>query len=319
MKVLLVGGGRMGQRHLRGLVGEAAAITLIEPNREAAEACQAIAKGVRLTTLATLDDLAGPNMFDLAILATTASGRLEQFKRVLAHGVQSILVEKPLEQTRLRARAFIDAAKSARVRAWSNQYRRALKGFAPLLALNEPMHISVCSGAMGIGCNAIHWIDFALHLTKQTEGRLLFGEIEETPIQSGRGSQYCDYGGRGLFAFPDGSRLYLSSSASSSAPTAFSIITANQHWLVDQDADRAVIHQRRPDVTHPTYLYGKDYVREEQDGIEEFDHAAQTRQLLIDLKAGRAPRLPELSAVAPAYELLFDLLETSGKKDFRFT
>jgi hypothetical protein len=241
---------------------------------------------------------------------------LERFQRVLALGVERILVEKPVEQSRARARALIAAGEKASV--WSNHYRRALAAYAPLRG-RGPFVITVTSGAIGLGCNGIHWIDFALYLTASDTGALLFGEIDSTPIRSGRGPQFLDYGGRGLFSFPDGSRLFLSSAAASSAPTALSIVGATTHWVVDQDADSAHVHERDPRSTKPNYLYGADYAHRVVSGMESFELWTATRDWADALAKGREPPQPRLSEAAPAYELLFDLLERGGETAFHFT
>ncbi|MFN4276619.1 MAG: Gfo/Idh/MocA family oxidoreductase [Ferrovibrio sp.] len=319
--ILLIGGGRMGQRHLRGLFRHAVNLHLVEPSSEAMDACVRIVADYPDATLAAFPSISAlpPDVtYMAAVMAETAAGRLERFQQILALGVQNILVEKPLEQSRARVAAMVEAARISACRVWSNHYRRNLPGFKPLVG-KGPYVISVSSGAMGLGCNGIHWLDFALHLSGCKSGRMLFGEIDSTPIQSGRGSQFQDYGGRGLFAFPDGSRLFLSCTAASSAPTAFSILGPHLHWVVDQHADTASQHWRTPDSRKPNYLYGADYETRSARGLEQADLAEQTSEWLAALLAGRNPSNPLLSQTAPAYELLFDLLEISGRRDFAFT
>jgi len=312
----------MGQRHLFGILEEASSVTLVEPDQNAQKICYNIAHeklGNDFLTLNNLYDLGSGEIFDLAILSGPASGRLERFSWLLERGVNTMLVEKPLEQSRKKTRAFLSAAKSAKARVWTNHYRRNLAGFSELLALQQPLTITVTSGAMGLGTNGIHWIDFSLYMTDQSSGKLLFGEIDKLPIGSGRGSQYRDYGGRGLFAFPDGSRLYLSSVPSSSAPTVFTVITGHQHWVIDQFTDRTIVHQRPEGVKHPMYLYGKDYCSSVREDLEAVNLASHTRLFISALKQKMNPKFPTLEMVAPTYELFFDLLETSGYNDFKFT
>jgi predicted dehydrogenase len=321
MKILLLGGGRMGQRHLKGLLENASAITLIEPKHEMQEMCSKIVSdnsAVNLVVFSSVHDLR-KNDFDLAIISGPASGRLEQFKSLIELGIKKFLIEKPLEQSRAKTRGFLKVAQEANVTVWSNHYRRSLDTYKELIDLKEPLNITVTSGAMGLGCNGIHWIDFALHLTGQTSGKMLYGEIDELSIGSGRGTEFRDYGGRGLFSFPDGSRLFLSSTASSSAASVFSIMAKNQHWAVDQDAGKAIIHRQDKSLNHPTYLYGKDYSVEVSEELEQIDLINHTRKFIADLKNGQDTGFPTLEMVLPGYELLFDLLECSGMQEFQFT
>jgi predicted dehydrogenase len=321
MNILLLGGGRMGQRHLTGLLENASAATLIEPKQEAQEICREMVvdnSDIDFVSFSSVDDLQKKD-FDLAILSGPALGRLDQFKSLLNFGIKKFLIEKPLEQSRTKTREFLKLAQEANVTVWSNHYRRSLDSYRELMDLKEPMIITVTSGAMGLGCNGIHWIDFALHLTGQTSGKMLFGEIDELPIGSGRGPQFRDYGGRGIFSFPDGSRLFLSSTSASSAATVFSIMSKNQHWAVDQDAGKAILHRQDRLSNHPTYLYGKDYSVEVSEELEKIDLVNHTSKFISDLKKGNDTDFPTLEMVLPGYELLFDLLECSGEKEFQFT
>jgi predicted dehydrogenase len=322
MKVLLLGGGRMGQRHLNGILEHASSVSLIEPKQEAKDICRAIVSdyaGINYTDYYSIEDLTSPLQYDLAILSGTAVGRLEQFSSLVGLGIKTFLIEKPLEQSRARTHEILELAVKSDVKVWSNHYRRCLDAYSKLRDLKQPLIISVTSGAMGLGCNGIHWIDFALYLTGQQKGTLLFGEVDEMAIGSGRGPGFRDYGGRAIYGFPDGSRLFISSTASSSAPTVFSILSSNQHWVVDQDADKAILHQKLEDPSQPTFLYGKDYVSNEIEGVESVKLADITSKFISDLKEGNNPLLPTLEMVAPGYEMLFDLLETTGEKEFLFT
>lgn len=321
-RILLVGAGRMGQRHLRGLAAMPGEIHVVDPNPQALTAAgtgdtTVTARVVPHETLeGALAALGGG--CDGAILAATAAGRLEAFERVAAHGIRHVLAEKPLEQSRRRCRAVLEIAERHGVSVHCNLYRRTLPAFQDLRGAG-PLSISVNTGAIGLGCGGIHWIDFALYLSGGSGGRLLFGEVEPETIASGRGPQFRDYGGRGLFAFEDGSRLYLSVRAASSAPTSCAIVGPACHWLIDQDGDTAIVRRRKPGSVKPNYLYGQDYEAVTETGAEAIDLVRLTGEWLHSLRGGPPCRIPTLQQAAPAHELLFDLLETSHETEFAFT
>lgn len=321
--LLLIGAGRMGQRHLRGLQEVEGVIHVVDPQPAVAAAVDAIASEANLKARvihhATLETaFAAVSCFDAAILAATAADRLGSFRAVLDHGVRRILLEKPVEQSRARFRETLALAHAHGAKVQCNLYRRSLEAFH-VLRNRGPMTIAVNSGASGLGCNGIHWIDFAHFLAGEGGGRLLFAEIEDTPIASGRGPNFRDYGGRGVFAFADGSRLMLSVGAGSPMSTTFSIVTPHAHWLVDQDADTATVHDRRPDSVKPNYLYGQDCDRRQLEGIERIDFPALTRSWIREITGGPRSALPDLEASAAAHELMFDLLESGNGTLFPFT
>lgn len=308
----------MGLRHLQGLDGVADWIDVVDPRAAARDSATAACSTSSVSVHGSLEDVIGLHRFDAAIVASTASGRLETVDAILNKEVPAILLEKPLDQSRQRVRKMIERARSSRSTVWINHYRRALSGYEPLRG-KGPLFIAISSGAIGLGANGIHWIDFALHLTGVKSGELLFGEIGDVEIASGRGPQFRDYGGCGVFGFPDGSRLMLACRADSSAPTMMSIVSATSHWVVDQHLDITHRHARRADVNHPTYLCGRDYQSETARGLEAANLPALTRSWVEAVGAGREPQQPRVGEVEASYELLFDLLETSGRSFFHFT
>lgn len=318
--ILLVGAGRMGLRHLSGMTGVRGAIHVVDLNPAAADAVHTAAAKLSAPVHVhlSLESAFAAADFDAAILAATAAGRLETIVAVLDRGVRHLLLEKPVEQSRARFRAALDAAQRRGAIVHCNLYRRSLTAFHHFRN-RGPLTINVSSGAMGLGCNGVHWIDFARFLAGDAQGRLLFGEIESTPIASGRGRQFRDYGGRGAFAFDDGSRLFLSVRADSAAPTAFSIVSPRDHWIVDQDRDVAMIYERRADSAKPNYLYGQDCDLRSLEGVEKTDFPALTQAWLAEIDGGPACPLPLLETAAPTHELLFDLLETGDDLHFPIT
>jgi len=84
-------------------------------------------------------------------------------------------------------------------------------------------------------------------------------------------------------------------------------------------ASLAIEYSRDPRSRKPDYLYGMNYAREEVAGPEGADLSVNTREWLAYLNGARKCPLPRLREVMLPHSLLFDLLETSGKKQFHFT
>jgi hypothetical protein len=308
VKVLVVGAGRMGSRHLRGIAAAGGEAVVVDPRDDARARA-----GV--SGFATLEEALAAGPYDRAVLAATAAGRLERFQALAAAGVPSILLEKPLEQSRARAHALAGAARETRVDARVNHFFRTLELFRSIRAEGEPFQLSVTGGAFGLACNGIHWLDLALFLAGDRGGRLLYGELDPEPIGSGRGPQFRDYGGRALYAAGERGRLYLASGASSSAPMHAVLDQPARRVLLDPQAERAEIDERGPAVDLPSYRYGAGYERRTLAALEEEeDLRRSTERWLRD--EGLHATLDESLA---AHDLLFDLLETSGEDHFAIT
>jgi hypothetical protein len=291
--VLVVGAGRMGQRHLRGLAGIADELVVVDPREEARREAGAA------ESFAMLEEALGAARYDAAILAETAAGRLERLRAIVAAGVPSVLVEKPVEQSRDRVAAAVDAAGAADVRV--NHFFRTLDLFAQLRARGGPFVLTVVGGAFGLACNGIHWIDLALYLSGDGGGRLLFGELDDSPISSGRGDQFGDYGGRALYGFADGSTMFLSSGSRSSAPMQATIVQPTAETVLFPHDAAAVAYRRELEALRPDDLW------------------RSTARWGRAVAAGEPPSQPPLSTSHQAHELLFDLLELSGERDFPIT
>ena len=212
----MIGAGRMGLRHLKGLAAVRVEAHVVDPRAEARAASAELSAG----SFESLDDALEAGAWDAAILAETASGRLERLQALAASGLSAVLVEKPVEQSRDRLRAAVAVAREHGLDVRVNHFFRTLDLFRALRDSGGPHHIAVAGGGFGLACNGIHWIDLALFLSGDAEGRLLFGELDTMPIQSGRGPEFRDYGGRAVYGFSGGTRLHLASSAGSSAPIA---------------------------------------------------------------------------------------------------
>lgn len=223
MNMLLIGAGRMGIRHLRGLKDMNGLLCVVDPREEAARDVSLASNEANLKAdvrfFTSLEQVPFDAItFDGAILAQTAQGRLESLQRLAEKGIKRLLVEKPIEQSRERFRAILDVCNKCRIEVRCNHYRRSLGFFQSMNRKGRIERIVVTGGAFGLGCNGIHWIDFALYLSGSRTGRLVHGHIEELAIKSGRGPEFRDYGGSGIFTFDSGTELFLSSAAISPVP-----------------------------------------------------------------------------------------------------
>jgi predicted dehydrogenase len=276
----------------------------VRPEAEA----DAVAAGATFGT-----SLEGAPRAETAVLATTAGGRLEQLEVLAERGVRNILLEKPLEQSRARVRRLADVARDAGLRAHVHLHRRSNPEYRQLRDRGGPYRLVVTGGAFGLACNGIHYLDLAVFLAR-APGRLVHAELEPEPIGSGRGARFRDYGGHGLFAFGDGTRLYLESWATSAGPELVTVVQREAASVYDGLV--ALSYERAAASTEPPYRYGAGWSRDERAHFETLRGGETTRRWLEELRDEVEPVLPTLADALPAHELLFDLLETSGESEF---
>lgn len=316
--VLIVGAGRMGLRHLRGVAEEARNITVVYHKMDVEQQVHDVLKDASFegaVDIVPSIKQAGNN-FDAAILTATAEGRAERFEQVLS--LNNILLEKPLEQSRREVHRMQAMAVQSKSDIRCNHVYREVALFEDIAGVDAPVNMTVNAGAIGLGCGGIHWIDLALYLSNAGSGKLLNGKLQNTPIASGRGPQFRDFGGVGLFEFRDGSTLSLCVDSESSAGPVCVITQAHRQFVID-NMGRIMVHERGEEVTLPNYLYGQGYKSEQDDSLTKLSSADQTHLWMKHVKNSRQSKLPTLNEAAIAHELLFDLLEIRGDKDFPIT
>ncbi len=321
--VLLIGAGRMGLRHLRGVAKEADEISIVYHHRNIDKEVRQVLdeceyKG-SLNVVSSIEMAAGlGNKFDAAILSATAEKRVKRFEKVIALDIDHILLEKPIEQSRENVLKIQTLANQANSDIRCNNVFREQPIFEDFCNTNSITQMTVNAGAIGLGCGGIHWIDLALYLSGEKSGQFVCGKLDQLLISSGRGEQFKDFGGYGLFEFGNGSTLYLQVGAESSSSVVCVITQGHQQLVIDPLGSMS-IHRRKEGVNHPNYLYGQDYVTRQVSNFFNIDASVQTRLWLQHVKGGRSSKLPTLKEAVSGHELLFDLLETNGAKIFPIT
>lgn len=314
-KILVLGLGRMGLRHVAGAASAGARVYAVSRRAEARQEAMALAEanapGIGHRAVADASEI---GQVDGAIIAGTADVRPDQLAQLLESGIPAILLEKPLCQSRMELEAMQKAAEAAsRSRVWVNLPFRTLDIFS---SQQCPFSLTYSAGALGIGCNGIHWIDLACHLAADAQPRLLWGEVRAERIASGRGPQFADFGGTALFGFADGSRLLLSNDPESSAPAAISLISG--HTLMIFDGNESRRSSRDPISRKPNYLYGQDHIR--TIATDWAPDLVSVSQAWVKAVTGGPPtRLPTFAQAAGTHRAMFDLLETTGASHFPIT
>ena len=230
VKVLLIGAGRMGMRHLQGLEGVASSCDVVDPRAEAREGARSTQRARRkVRTFANLDALPTDTQYDAAILASTAGGRRRELfrsHRERRHAGDPCR-KKPIAQNRADADALLDRVASSNSAVWVQslsphavRLRAAATGRRSVRSLHSLVRRHGPGGQRG----SIGSI-FAVHLTGAKSGGPSCTARSRTRSSVAAVELFAIMAGGRCPPSPDGSRLMLSCAAGSSAPTMMSIVT----------------------------------------------------------------------------------------------
>lgn len=219
-KILIAGVGQIGSRHLQGVArsGLSTRVDLFDPRTESLETATNRLKEVpeaaqvaELRSFTRLDDL--DREYDLAILACNADIRWELLQNLFrAREIPRLLLEKVVFQRTADFEAALRWVEEKKARAWVNCPMRTLPAFTTIrseLPANEPIHIHVGGGPIGMGCNAVHYIDLGAFLSGSPPVSFDADGLAPEPFPAKRPG-FFETEGTAWVTFRNGSTLTLS-------------------------------------------------------------------------------------------------------------
>jgi len=295
MRILVVGAGQIGSRHMQGLatVPEVAEVVAVDPSAESRARAEGRwldvpeHAGKRLVMTGSFD-VQGP--FDAAVVATNATGRLENLRRVTALGVRHVLAEKLLFQSLDEWGAALALARETDLEVYANYvYRYA----APWAALRHRLggarfSMTVTAGDIGLATNLPHWLDLFEFVGGSALADLQVEALATVyPSKRGGGLLECSGALGGVSA--TGSRIALRFSTGEAAPRCR--IETDAGWI-DLDETRGAIEGPLAD---PDWRLETPMV------------SRITSRAIPEILAGQSP-LPDLGATAGMNRLMLRAL-----------
>ena len=157
---------------------------------------------------------------DLVILATLSKNRLEQIK-TLVKSNKRFLLEKMVCQSEIEYDSIISLINSTSSKAWINASRRYFNSYQNLkkqFLENFDTDIVINGGNMGLGSNAIHFLDLFSWFTNKTtfelDGKFLDNEI----LDNKRGNDYKEFSGTIMGKSANNSKFFLNFSRNYNLP-----------------------------------------------------------------------------------------------------
>lgn len=310
----------MGLRHLEALLSRGYSVDVYDPSAKAQAAAYELAARMSSShLLRVVSDLSYIQAsYDVAVFAEPAQYRLANLKAFLASSqANRTLLEKPLTATEEEISVFESLCHQTNISdsIYVHYIRRSWPHIQSLKNVCESqgdIDILVNGGAVGIGCNGIHFIDLLLFLNDYKPTTCTYSFISPTLIPSGRGVNYFDFGGSFRLE-STGFNMTCNLSATSSAKPIMSIIGENICACVDYQHRTLNISSR--ESVHPVYKTGLDYKNIQHDSPF-VPSAVSSIQSWLD----GTQVYPSLQESLVSHRLLFDVLARGlAKQPYNFT
>ncbi|MCK7630239.1 Gfo/Idh/MocA family oxidoreductase [Shewanella putrefaciens] len=195
-KLLIIGAGQLGSRHLQGALvsAESLDITVVDLSQDslniAEERAQQVKWGNDNSQISYSTTLPDSKMFEVCIIATAAQVRADVTKALLStNRVKHIIFEKVLFQKLEHYPEILTLLQEHQVQGWVNCPRRIFPSYQELkshLDLAQPVSMMVRGNAWGMACNSVHFIDLFSYLVDSAELQVTNVALDAELIESKR-------------------------------------------------------------------------------------------------------------------------------------
>jgi len=245
----LVGCGNIGSRHLQALVKlpYETEIEIIEPNINAQNLAKKKLNEIEydqsLFNLTWKSSINNSKNNDLVILATPSKNRLELIKTLVELDNKRFLVEKMVCQSKQEYELISSLINSTNSKAWVNASRRYFKSYQkifPKSEENSPVNLCIHAGNMGLGSNAIHFLDLFSWITKNESFRLNGDFLNSEILENKRGNEYKEFSGTIIGKSTNNSIIMINFSQEHNLPT-YIIFSDNERTLIINETDERIL------------------------------------------------------------------------------
>lgn len=199
-KVIIIGGGQLGSRHLQGLLKckFPLEISVVDPSQESLDRSRACELEVKERAEGTIvnyfNDQPKNGSYDLAIIATSANIRESVSRRfILNNHVTNIIFEKVLFQSLEDYESVFSLLEKNKIKGYVNCPRRlypAYQSIRDILVDESKVDMTVTGSKWGLACNGIHFIDAFAFVSCEPEIKLDATKLSKNVIESKRKGYY---------------------------------------------------------------------------------------------------------------------------------
>lgn len=251
-KIVIIGAGQLGSRHLQGIAQSPIDISVevVEPFESSRKTAEdrynqiENRKNVKEISFYDCIDKLSDDI-DLVIIATASDVRFEVLKELLSKkNVENIVLEKVLFQSLEEYSKVEILLHEASTKCWVNHPRRMYPTYKKLkieLAKAKQVSYSFQGGDWGLGCNGLHMIDHLAYLTDSTN-LMLYNELVDDKIYDSRRSGFIEFNGQ-ITGKLDNNPFSLYSNASS-APSIFTIVSDVLTAIIDEQKGEMILRKK---------------------------------------------------------------------------
>lgn len=204
-KIVLVGCGNIGSRHLQAIVKlkDSISIQIIEPDLKAQTLAKSRLNEIKYNKFKheifwhkSLSEI--KNKSDLVIVATNSKGRINLIQKLLNLGHKKFIIEKIVCQSSDEYNKLLLLFKKFRAKGWVNTNRRYFKVYQIIkkkFVDSKFIQLSVFAGNSDLGTNAIHFLDLFSWFVEDYEIKLNGEFLGNEIFKNKRGENFKEFQG----------------------------------------------------------------------------------------------------------------------------
>lgn len=204
-RIILIGCGNIGSRHLQALVNlhHNIIIEIVEPNTKAQLLAKSRLKEIKRNKIKheliwhkSISELKSKG--DLVIIATNSENRANLIEKMLKQGHKRFLVEKIVCQTSEEYKKILLLIKKFNAKGWVNTNRRYFNSYQKInkyFKNSKYIQMSIFSEGSVLGTQAIHYLDLFCWLAKEKQIKLDGEFLSKKLLRNKRGKNYVEFSG----------------------------------------------------------------------------------------------------------------------------
>jgi predicted dehydrogenase len=261
-------------------------------------------------------------------VASTAGNRQHPCELAEKFGCKYLMIEKPLGQSYKEVEELVFYLDTLSLTTVVNLNMRM---YEPVVKLKQDLlqypqlHgekvITLNTGTLGIGCNGNHYLDFIFFILDADRAGIVAADVNNELIPSGRGANFCDFGGWAMINYYSREHLlakvFFSMSSKSTVFGGWDIVAPYGRIIIDEIAQKRFTVLRKEDSQMPLNRYAADYLPyHEEPFIAPFLGDLTARWINELLKGNHI--LPKVRESLKVHQLMFNWLSYSKTHNEKF-